>query len=258
MSGKAGRSGPGYSCQPRSQRNTVKGHGVMVEAPARHPGDPPRRRECLVEVAMQEAAYATLTSQLHAYFETGQVADAYTNNLFYIGTRATGGKGGNHAFVGPDWKGTPKDVIEHRVPTDGWVFRPLAGTQGIGARAQSGLCERWARHVEPRVKSRCSRTAITSGKTASRSKTRRPGNKNNGSGNQGCGSAGALRRTQRWSNRPANPQAQATPGAPQLIMSWFQPPAPRFVWSASYIDRRRIASQSSVPIADMRDRPTNY
>jgi CoA:oxalate CoA-transferase len=27
----------------------------------------------LVEVAMQEAAYATLTSQLHAYFETGQV-----------------------------------------------------------------------------------------------------------------------------------------------------------------------------------------
>ena len=29
--------------------------------------------------------YATLTSQLHAYFETGQVADAYTNNLFYIG-----------------------------------------------------------------------------------------------------------------------------------------------------------------------------
>ena len=42
---------------------------MMVEAPARHPGDPPRRRECLVEVAMQEAAYATLTSQLHAYFE---------------------------------------------------------------------------------------------------------------------------------------------------------------------------------------------
>ena len=27
----------------------------------------------LVEVAMQEAAYATLTSQLHAYFETGEV-----------------------------------------------------------------------------------------------------------------------------------------------------------------------------------------
>lgn len=35
-----------------------------------------------------------------------EVADAYTNNLFYIGTRATAGKGGDHAFVGPNWKGT--------------------------------------------------------------------------------------------------------------------------------------------------------
>ena len=52
-----------------------------------------------------------------------EVADAYTNNLFYIGTRATGGKGGNHAFVGPDWHGTlPKDVIEHRVPTNTAMF----------------------------------------------------------------------------------------------------------------------------------------
>jgi hypothetical protein len=46
-----------------------------------------------------------------------EVADAHTNNLFYIGTRATGGKSGNHAFDGPNWKGTlPGDVIEHRVP----------------------------------------------------------------------------------------------------------------------------------------------
>lgn len=52
-----------------------------------------------------------------------EVADAYTNNLFYIGTRATGGKGGYHAFVGPDWKGTlPKGVVEHRVPTNGIMF----------------------------------------------------------------------------------------------------------------------------------------
>lgn len=48
-----------------------------------------------------------------------EVADAYTNNLFYLGTRATGGKGGNHAFVGPNWKGVlPPGVIEHRVPTN--------------------------------------------------------------------------------------------------------------------------------------------
>ena len=47
-----------------------------------------------------------------------EVADVYTNNLFYIGTRTTGAKGGNHAFVGPNWKGQPpKDVIEHRVPS---------------------------------------------------------------------------------------------------------------------------------------------
>ncbi len=52
-----------------------------------------------------------------------EVADAYTNNLFYIGTRATGGKGGNHAFVGPNWKGTlPEGVIEHRVPTNTAMF----------------------------------------------------------------------------------------------------------------------------------------
>ncbi|MEN4397637.1 DUF1254 domain-containing protein [Mycolicibacterium senegalense] len=49
-----------------------------------------------------------------------EVADAYTNNVLYIGTRATGGKGGNHAFVGPNWQGTlPAGVIEHRVPTNG-------------------------------------------------------------------------------------------------------------------------------------------
>lgn len=52
-----------------------------------------------------------------------EVADAYTNNLFYIGTRATDGKGGNHAFVGPAWKGTlPPGVIEHRIPTNSMML----------------------------------------------------------------------------------------------------------------------------------------
>ena len=46
-----------------------------------------------------------------------EVADCYTENLFYIGTRATGGKSGDHAFVGPAWKGKlPNGIIEHRVP----------------------------------------------------------------------------------------------------------------------------------------------
>jgi hypothetical protein len=52
-----------------------------------------------------------------------EVADSYTSNLFYIGTRATGGTGGNHAFLGPNWKGAlPPGVIEHRVPTESVMF----------------------------------------------------------------------------------------------------------------------------------------
>lgn len=52
-----------------------------------------------------------------------EVADSYTNNVLYIGTRATDGKGGNHAFVGPNWAGTlPPGVVEHRMPTDSVMF----------------------------------------------------------------------------------------------------------------------------------------
>lgn len=52
-----------------------------------------------------------------------EVADCYTENLFYIGTRATGGHAGNHAFVGPNWKGAlPADVIVHRVPYNSLMF----------------------------------------------------------------------------------------------------------------------------------------
>ncbi len=52
-----------------------------------------------------------------------EVADPYTNNIFYIGTRATDGKGGAHAFVGPNWKGTlPAGVVAHRMPNDSAMF----------------------------------------------------------------------------------------------------------------------------------------
>lgn len=52
-----------------------------------------------------------------------EVADAYTNNVFYIGTRATGGKGGNHAFIGPGWKGTlPAGIVAHPMPTNTAMF----------------------------------------------------------------------------------------------------------------------------------------
>lgn len=64
-----------------------------------------------------------------------EVADAYTNNIFYLGTRATDGKGGDHAFVGPDWRGElPPGVVEHRMPTNGAMFAIRIGVvPGDGA-----------------------------------------------------------------------------------------------------------------------------
>ncbi|MBY5921674.1 DUF1254 domain-containing protein [Ferrimonas balearica] len=48
-----------------------------------------------------------------------QIADAYLTNQHYIGTRATGGKGGYFALVGPDWQGTlPDGVAEMRMPNN--------------------------------------------------------------------------------------------------------------------------------------------
>ncbi len=52
------------------------------------------------------------------YFSV-QVADAYLVNQHYIGTRATEGKGGYFALVGPDWQGElPDGVVEMRMPND--------------------------------------------------------------------------------------------------------------------------------------------
>lgn len=48
-----------------------------------------------------------------------QLADAYLVNQHYIGTRATEGKGGYFALVGPDWKGNlPVGVTEMRFPNN--------------------------------------------------------------------------------------------------------------------------------------------
>lgn len=75
----------------------------------------------LVELA-EEPVILTVPEILDRYWSV-EVADCYTENLFYIGTRATGGRGGNHAFVGPHWKGTlPEDIIEHRVPYNSLMF----------------------------------------------------------------------------------------------------------------------------------------
>lgn len=56
---------------------------------------------------------------IHDRYWSVEVADNFTSNLLYIGTRATGGDAGNHAFVGPNWQGTlPNEVIEHRVASN--------------------------------------------------------------------------------------------------------------------------------------------
>ncbi len=48
-----------------------------------------------------------------------QIANPYTENQLYIGTRTTEGLGGHFAFVGPDWQGElPPDVIGHRMQYD--------------------------------------------------------------------------------------------------------------------------------------------
>jgi hypothetical protein len=57
---------------------------------------------------------------IHDRYWSVEIADNFTSNLGYIGTRATGGKAGHHAFVGPGWKGhLPEGVTEFRVPSNG-------------------------------------------------------------------------------------------------------------------------------------------
>ncbi len=75
----------------------------------------------LIELA-EEPIILTVPEILDRYWSV-EVADCFTENLFYIGTRATGGKAGHHAFVGPNWKGKlPEGVIEHRVPYNSLMF----------------------------------------------------------------------------------------------------------------------------------------
>lgn len=52
-----------------------------------------------------------------------EFANGYLENVFYIGSRATNGKGGNYAIVGPNWKGRlPDDVTECRMEYNTTIF----------------------------------------------------------------------------------------------------------------------------------------
>jgi len=45
-----------------------------------------------------------------------QVGDPYAENIFYLGSRASEGKGGHHAFIAPGWEGKlPAGVVLHRM-----------------------------------------------------------------------------------------------------------------------------------------------
>ena len=50
---------------------------------------------------------------------SAQIVDTYFENVSYLGSRASDGKGGNYMFVGPDWQGeVPSDVTLRRMPTN--------------------------------------------------------------------------------------------------------------------------------------------
>lgn len=52
-----------------------------------------------------------------------EVADTFTENCFYIGSRATDGYGGNFAFVGPNFNGDlPENVVPYNLPYNSVMF----------------------------------------------------------------------------------------------------------------------------------------
>ena len=106
---------------PINQIGHMKGLATADDVMPYTPNNDTVYSGALLELA-GEPIILTAPDILDRYWSV-EVADCYTNNLFYIGTRATNGKGGNHAFVGPDWKGKlPDGVIEHKVPNNGIMF----------------------------------------------------------------------------------------------------------------------------------------
>ena len=95
----------------------------------------------------EEPIILSVPTILNRYWSV-EVADNMTNNLFYIGSRATGGKAGHHAFVGPNWKGKlPKDVIVHHIPSNAMMIAIRIGVQPDDAKdlqAVNNLQEKFA------------------------------------------------------------------------------------------------------------------
>lgn len=58
-----------------------------------------------------------------------QLIDLYTQNFAYLGTRATGNKGGNFMIVGPDWKGEKPAQIDQLIRSESNIAYALYRTQ---------------------------------------------------------------------------------------------------------------------------------
>jgi len=77
----------------------------------------------------QEPVVLTLPDITHRYWSL-QVANAYLENVLYLGSRASDGEGGNHVFVGPHWQGElPKDLIVHRMKSNRAVLALRIGVE---------------------------------------------------------------------------------------------------------------------------------
>jgi hypothetical protein len=67
---------------------------------------------------LSQGAWVLSAPDAHDRFWNVMWLDAWNDVPYVIGTRATGGDGGDFAIVGPDWSGSlPEGVVETRCPT---------------------------------------------------------------------------------------------------------------------------------------------
>lgn len=71
---------------------------------------------------VDEPVILTAPDILDRYWSV-EVADTFTENRFYVGSRTTDGYGGNFAFVGPNFIGDlPDNVVPHKLPYNSVMF----------------------------------------------------------------------------------------------------------------------------------------
>lgn len=104
-------------CAPINQFGHMKKLATSADSLPYTPNNDTVYSGLLLEVA-DDPVIVTLPDVKDRYW-SAQIVDAYLENLPYIGTRATGGKGGHYLFAGPDWQGVvPEGVELRRMPTN--------------------------------------------------------------------------------------------------------------------------------------------